>query len=99
MDICPTYNPSDAMLWGEPYILEYQSHIDYDIQAVAKQTQRVAVRRVVIPDSMTWQMSVFDVLNIKCTESIWSPAVDTRHNKQVHIAFPRTLYNPSSSPS
>ena len=59
MDICPTYKPSKAMLWGEPYVLEYQSHIEYDVRAVADRTQRVAVRHVVVPGHVVlWMLGV-----------------------------------------
>jgi ubiquinone/menaquinone biosynthesis C-methylase UbiE len=36
VDIDPTYEPSEAMLAGEPYILEYLKNIDYDFRRATK---------------------------------------------------------------
>lgn len=36
IDIAPNYQPSKAMLWGEPYILEYQSNFKNDIANIYK---------------------------------------------------------------
>jgi ubiquinone/menaquinone biosynthesis C-methylase UbiE len=32
VDICTDYTPSDAMLMGEPYVLEYQQNIHHQLQ-------------------------------------------------------------------
>lgn len=37
VDIDPNYVPSEAMLAGEPYVLEYQKNIDRDFKG-AKRT-------------------------------------------------------------
>ena len=53
-DIIPTYAPSNTMLMGEPFVLEYLEHIDEDVAIVAEQTGR----RVVVEDLLgrvrTW---------------------------------------------
>lgn len=45
VDIAPDYSPSPAMLWGEPYLLEYKEHMDEDVVAAAETTSR----RVLVP--------------------------------------------------
>ena len=37
VDISPDYTPSASMLWGEPFLLEYLSHIDEDMQWVEEE--------------------------------------------------------------
>ena len=38
VDIDPNYVPSEAMLAGEPYVLEYQKNIDKDFKDCTKRT-------------------------------------------------------------
>lgn len=49
VDISPDdYTPSETMLLGEPYLLEYQANVDSDIVAVADETSAVSARTVLI---------------------------------------------------
>ena len=36
VDIDPKYEPSEGMLSGEPYVLEYKKNIDSDFKAAKK---------------------------------------------------------------
>ena len=49
MDVCPSYSPSWGMLVGEPYLLEYQKHMDRDVADVARMTHRRLARRELVP--------------------------------------------------
>lgn len=61
MDICPTYTPSDAMLWGEPYLLEYQRRVDADMRCVARATGRTHARHIVVPGHVVlWLLAIND---------------------------------------
>jgi SAM-dependent methyltransferase len=68
MDICPTYTPSDAMLWGEPYILEYQRRIDADVLRVAKATGRTSARHSIVPGHIVLWILAADEDTLRGTE-------------------------------
>jgi len=34
VDICPTYEPAKPMLAGEPFVLEYQKHIENQLASL-----------------------------------------------------------------
>ena len=36
VDLDPNYTPSEAMLEGEPYVLEYRKNIDTDFRSATK---------------------------------------------------------------
>lgn len=46
VDIATNYSPSEAMLWGEPFLLEYQKNIDTDFKNNFKYVQR----HTLVPD-------------------------------------------------
>ena len=49
VDISPVdYTPSKSMLLGEPYLLEYQQHIDADVAAVADEHGATFGRQVLV---------------------------------------------------
>lgn len=41
-DIVPTYEPSDAMLLGEPFVLDYLAHVDADVERAARRRRWTA---------------------------------------------------------
>ncbi|KAL7442827.1 hypothetical protein ACHAXH_009535 [Discostella pseudostelligera] len=47
VDICPTYKPAEAMLAGEPFVLEYQQNIDSQLTSLNK--FRFTKRKSVVP--------------------------------------------------
>lgn len=47
VDICPTYKPAEAMLAGEPFVLEYQQNIDSQLASLNK--FRFTKRKSVVP--------------------------------------------------
>lgn len=50
VDISPDeYTPSKPMLWGEPYLLDYQARIDEDVHAVTEEQGARSVRSVLVP--------------------------------------------------
>ena len=59
VDISPTYKPSQMMLQGEPYILEYLKHMDEDVMRVAQKTSATELRReVLIPNhAVLWSIA------------------------------------------
>ena len=69
MDVCPTYAPSATMLWGEPYLLEYQRHVDYDVRDVARRTGRTMARHVVVPGHVVLWMLAADAAELARTET------------------------------
>ena len=48
MDICPDYDPSPAMLSGEPYILDYKATMEADMQFVSSTTRRPVTRSTLV---------------------------------------------------
>lgn len=59
VDIAPTYEPSELMLKGEPYILDYLKHMDEDIFRVALKISASEVRKeVLIPNhAVLWSIT------------------------------------------
>ncbi len=47
VDICPTYKPAEAMLAGEPFVLEYQQNIDSQLASLNK--FRFTKRKSIVP--------------------------------------------------
>lgn len=59
VDISPEeYEPSEMMLLGEPYILEYQRNVDADVEAVAAAQGATVHREAVVPGhAVLWRVS------------------------------------------
>lgn len=59
VDICERYSPSEMMLWGEPYILEYQEHMDEDVQSVVDESPGTSSHKeVLVKDHVTlWRLA------------------------------------------
>lgn len=58
VDISPDYTPSESMLSGEPYLLEYQAHVDADVVAVADEAGAALERTVLVPGhAVLWTLS------------------------------------------
>jgi SAM-dependent methyltransferase len=43
-DILPSYEPSDLMLLGEPFVLDYLAHVDADVDRAARRRRWTAAR-------------------------------------------------------
>ena len=47
VDICPTYEPAKPMLAGEPFVLEYQKHIENQLASLTGFS--LSKRKVIVP--------------------------------------------------
>ena len=54
VDISPHYTPSSYMLSGEPYVLDYLSHIEEEIQDETRRTHATLTTSLVAKTATKW---------------------------------------------
>ncbi|KAJ1635997.1 hypothetical protein T492DRAFT_962414 [Pavlovales sp. CCMP2436] len=59
VDICPSFRPTEVMLTGEPYVLDYLEHIDADVRlAAANRAWRTSKWHIVKGHVVMWRLDL-----------------------------------------